>query len=441
MKKIRLFPVWIVIAALFAVMRVSPVFAFGTNGGDWPKEIIVEGGSVVMYQPQPEELDGSLLKSRAAVSIKVDYGDEAVFGAVWFDARLQSMEDERRAFIADVWITEVRFPDQQEEREQWLKNLLEREMPGWNLEFEMDRLVETLELEEKRRIAAEKINTSPPEIIFMSEPAALVVIDGEPRLKKIENTPLLRVVNTPFTILLSQADRKYYLYAGSDTWYTSSDIKGNWVITSGVPAEVAAMAPPPAEGRDEILPDDRELIGSGPPPVIIVSTEPAELISSYGEPEYTPISRTSLLYMSNTDSDVLLHIAEQQYYVLLAGRWYRSPSLNGPWEYVAGEDLPPDFSRIPEDSQMGTVLYAVPGTDLARQAVLDAHIPNTAAVYPDKASLTVEFDGKPRFELIQGTNLYYAVNTSIPVIWTGQRYYACDPVSYTHLTLPTKRIV
>ena len=67
--------------------------------------------------------------------------------------------------------------------------------------------------------------------------------------------------------------------------------------------------------------------------------------------------------MSNTDSDVLLHIGSQQYYVLLAGRWYAGAKLEGPWGYVPGDKLPPDFAKIPEDSEMGTVLYAVPGTD------------------------------------------------------------------------------
>ena len=65
---------------------------------------------------------------------------------------------------------------------------------------------------------------------------------------------------------------------------------------------------------------------------------------------------------------------------------------------------------------MGTVLYAVPGTDVAREAVLDAQIPQTAAVERKKASLKVEYDGEPKFEKIKGTKMTYAVNTATPVI-------------------------
>jgi hypothetical protein len=130
--------------------------------------------------------------------------------------------------------------------------------------------------------------------------------------------------------------------------------------------------------------------------------------------------------MSNTDSDVLMHIKKQQHYILISGRWYASTKLEGPWQYVPGEKLPPDFAKIPEDSQMGTVLYAVPGTDVAKDAVLDAQVPQTASVDRKNATLTVEYDGNPKFEPISGTSMTYAVNTATPVIKAENRYYACD---------------
>ena len=426
MKRNTGFWIWIVVATVVAILQTCPVSALIAEEGLWPREIFVEGGRVVMYQPQPEELDGNLLASRAAVSIEMDEDDGPVFGAVWFDARLNTDRDARTATITDVRVTNVRFPDQEEEKERKLKALLESEIPEWNVVMDLDSLLATLELAEKRNIAAQRINTAPPRIIFVPEPAVLVIIDGEPRLQNIENSNLMRVKNTPFTILFSLSEKRYYLFAGKGAWYVSRDIKENWQLADAVPSEVAAMAPKPGEESQQVTAADQDLIKSGPPPLIIVSTEPAELISSYGKPEYTPISGTDLLYMSNTDSDVLMHIMDREYYILLSGRWYRSASLQGPWEYVAGEELPADFSRIPEDSPMGTVLYAVPGTDVAKEAVLDAYIPQTAAIDPNRASLTVEYDGKPRFEQIQGTHLYYAVNTAIPVIWEGKWYYACD---------------
>jgi len=325
----------------------------------------------------------------------------------------------------DVAVTRVRFPEQDEANAQKLKALLEKEIPKWQLPISLDRLSATLELVEQRAETAQKINTDPPKILFIPEPAVLISLDGEPRLAKEDDTELMRVINSPFTILFAPSQKAYYLYADIDTWYTANDIQGDWTVTKKVPAEVAARAPK-MESEPVEADQEEETDKPGPPPKVIVATEPTELISSNGKPEYTPITGTDLLYMSNTDSDVLLAINDQEHYVLLAGRWYASAKLNGPWRYVPGDKLPPDFAKIPEDAELGTVLYAVPGTDIAKEAVLDAQIPQTAAIDRKKATLSVEYDGEPKFEAIAGTKMTYAVNTATPVIRAAKQFYACD---------------
>jgi len=380
---------------------------------------------VVIYQPQPEKLDGNQLKARAAVAVELKGSSEPVFGAVWFEARLDTDRAERTATVVDVSVTRVRFPEQDEAKSQKLRALLEKEIPKWQLPISLDRLSATLELADQRAEAAQKINTDPPKILFIPEPAVLISLDGEPRLTKEEDTELMRVINSPFTILFAPSQKAYYLYADIDTWYTSNDIQGDWTLTQNVPAEVAARAPK-MEGEPAESDQEEETGKPGPPPKVIVATEPTELISSNGKPEYTPISGTELLYMSNTDSDVLLDINDQEHYVLLAGRWYASAKLNGPWRYVPGDKLPPDFAKIPEDAELGTVLYAVPGTDIAKEAMLDAQIPQTAAIDRKKATLAVEYDGEPKFEAITGTKMTFAVNTATPVIRAAKQFYACD---------------
>ena len=184
---------------------------------------------------------------------------------------------------------------------------------------------------------------------------------------------------------------------------------------------MAAQAP-----KSEAVEQADETSKPGAIPKIIVETEPSELISATGDPEFTPISGTDLLYVSNTESDVLKDINNQNYYVLLSGRWYAGANLNGPWKYVPGEKLPEDFAKIPEDSEMGTVLYAVPGTDVAAEAVLDAQIPQTAIIDRKLATLSIEYDGNPKFETLKGTKLTYAANTATPVIKVNKQYYACN---------------
>ena len=68
-------------------------------------------------------------------------------------------------------------------------------------------------------------------------------------------------------------------------------------------------------------------------PRIVVSTEPADLIVADGEPKYTPISGTDLLYMSNTESDIIMEIASQNIWV----RPQRQSDRQARWKQRFGE--------------------------------------------------------------------------------------------------------
>ena len=107
-----------------------------------------------------------------------------------------------------------------------------------------------------------------------------------------------------------------------------------------------------------------------------------------GDPTWTPITGTDILYVSNTDASVFKYLKDQKTYVLVSGRWFRATSFDGPWTFVRPDSLPADFAKIPPASASGDVLTSVPGTTQANDAVMDAQIPQTAAVdradrYPD----------------------------------------------------------
>ena len=71
-------------------------------------------------------------------------------------------------------------------------------------------------------------------------------------------------------------------------------------------------------------------------PTIYTSQVPTELIVFKGQPDFVPIVGTQLLWASNTTSDVLIDTANNNYYVLLAGRWFRvGRRSTGPWTFVA----------------------------------------------------------------------------------------------------------
>ena len=151
-----------------------------------------------------------------------------------------------------------------------------------------------------------------------------------------------------------------------------------------------------------------------------------------GEPKYTPLPGNELLYVSNTESDLFLHIDSASYYILLSGRWYNAASLDGPWAFVAPKDLPRAFAAIPASSPKGSVLAHVAGTVEAEDAVLEASIPQTQAIRRDvPVDLKVSYDGEPKFESMEGTTAEYATNTQQSVIQADGNYYCCqDAVWY-----------
>ena len=69
---------------------------------------------------------------------------------------------------------------------------------------------------------------------------------------------------------------------------------------------------------------------------------------------------------------------------------------------------------------------SVAGTDEAQQAVLDAQIPQTAAIVRNEATLTVQYDGEPKFVKIDGTEVDYAINTDAQVLKIADKFYAVD---------------
>ncbi len=155
-----------------------------------------------------------------------------------------------------------------------------------------------------------------------------------------------------------------------------------------------------------------------------------------GAPQYAPIAGTDLLFMSNTESDVVLDVASQQNYVLLAGRWFAGSGVAGPWKYVSASDLPPSFAKIPPESDAGHLLTWVAGSKEANEAVLDASIPQTAAIKRD-ATIAVEYDGEPKFENVEETKLQYAANTSSQVLKLGNDYYCVHQGAWYHASSAT----
>jgi hypothetical protein len=414
--------------AVFIVLAVALVFSRPAWAAQdsWPKRFEHPKGTVVMYQPQLEDLKDDRLTARAAVSVKTKTMKAPAFGAVWLSGRVLTDRDTRMATIDEVKVTDARFPDATPEQLEKLKNFLNTEMAEWSVPIALDRLLAALEVVEKEQAGDRGLKNEPPKIIFVSHPAVLVPLDGAPRLLPVPKSALMRVANTPFLMLYDPGTKTYFLKGGAD-WLGAPDLAGPWKNVEPVPEaiktlEAAVQKAAPGQGAPK-----KVEAGAGKMPEVIVSTVPTELLATDGEPQYTPIKDTDLLYVSNTESTIFMSTAGQEYYALISGRWFKTKSLaDGPWAYVAPNQLPADFARIPENSVKGFVLVNVAGTTQAKEAVLDNSIPQTAAIDRKTATTKVNYAGDPTFEKIADTNLEYAVNTGTAVFKEGTKYYAVD---------------
>jgi hypothetical protein len=392
----------------------------------WPRVRATNGHTVTLHLPQVERWTSNWFRARAAVTVHLAQAKDEVVGVVWFEAQGSVDRSNRLVTLDRLEISKARFPEAADQGSNALA-VVREVLPSGARTVSLDYLITALGfVQAAARQGPAGLRHAPPEIIWATNRTVLIVIDGEPVLRPIPGAALERVVNTPALLVRDQAAAKLYL-AGNGQWFTAASIQGPWAVAQNPPAEVAALAPatnaPPA--RDNV-----------PAPRIIVRTSPAELLMTGGLPDFRPIRGTALKYAADTDSHLFLHTAEGEAYLLLSGRWFKAKSLRGPWAHVAPRDLPPDFAKIPPDSPRAVVLASVPDTPQAELAVLANSVPTLATVSRRDARIQLAYDGEPKFKPIEGTPMSYALNAQLPVIRTGDNYYALDSGVWFRAALP-----
>jgi hypothetical protein len=320
----------------------------------WPIALSDAQGRILVYQPQPESLDGNQLKARAAVSLTPSTGP-AKFGAAWFTARLTTDRDTRTATLDTIRVSIVRLLGVTTAEQQQLANAVASELTQMSVNYPLDQFMTTLETAQHKTLGTKEIGIAPPKIIFSNRPAMLITVAGPPQIKPVSGrSGISRVINTPFVLLQTTADHRLYLKEGAH-WATAAELEGPWQQNAKVPGDVNAVGQaitspaPRAATEPAAVPTTANAADLATPPTnvdVIVSTVPAELIVTQGDPKFTPIAGGQLLYASNTESNLFLDSVSNQYLVLLSGRWYTATSLQGPWQYETADKLPPAFADI-----------------------------------------------------------------------------------------------
>ena len=477
------------------LMACAATLGAGAQDYSWPREIPVSGGAagtIVLYQPQAEQLTGNALTARGAIALKVAGKADPIFGAMWMSATIDVDRDSGTVWIHDVKVTRVRWPEAIEEQQRRFTQIVEMDFPKEGFRMTLARLQASLASADAERSHTEGLKSDAPKIVFSEQLAVLLLYDGEPRLQPIPNAPLALVVNTPFGVVKDTTTGTFWLGAGEGSWYSARDAKGPWQAGGTPPAAVLKLtsadtttiaaarvdtlfeAPPPPPAPPAAAPATPALLApttlpgtpsaaarpdttkatpdtSGkpadttaartdtlfaPPPVIVTATEPTELVSTQGPPKWKTTAGGKLLYVENTETPWIRETEGKDNYLLIAGRWFKSPSVQGPWRFARPDSLPKSFQDIPPDSPIGGVRSSIALTVEAQDAVLDLQIPQTTAVVRAQTKFTAKYDGEPKFQTIPGTLVSYATNTPNSVLSVGGAYYAVDNAVWFKATNP-----
>jgi len=391
----------------------------------WPRQFKQGAATLTVYQPQLGEWSGYTNGSvRCAIALQTAPDKKEVYGVLEINADTIVNRDARTVTTVNPR-REVRFPNVPDKKQaEWVK-LVNSLLPAKrSMVISLDRLLAYME---KSHVAlpAVNVNLDPPKIFYRAESAILVIFLGPPQFKPVaKDSKLLFALNTNWDAFFDSVTGRYYLL-NTDHWLEAADpVKGPWALAGALPEALRQL---PANPNWDDVRSNIPGKGVKGAPVVLVSTEPAEMILTKDEPTYQPVPGTSLMQISNTDSTVFLHSKESQFYFLVAGRWYRAKSLEGPWQ-AATMDLPVDFRMIPDDSPVAFVKASVRGTRQAEDAVLLASVPKrtTLTLGDPKATVTTVYDGQPKFIAIQGTSVLYAINSPQAVFLVNNAYYCCD---------------
>lgn len=397
----------------------APIGAANTT---WPRDFDMGDNRLEIYQPQIETWDGDSISGRAALAIGPKDGTPA-YGFAHFVAKATIDKAAGLVQLSNIQVDKVEVvtaPD----KAALVKTAIEQRLPKTGLVARLDQLQASYAVNQKlAELRTQPVDNAPPRIVFTDTATILVLVSGEPTMRSVEGAPTFqRVINTR-ALILHDSNGVFHLQAAG-TWYQSGQLTGTWVVNPNpVPdlkkaAELAAkqIAPDPLLNKD-----GKPVV---PPPAILVSLVPTELIQTNGQPQMLPVAGTQLLTMKNADHAVFMETATNTFYVLISGRWFKSTSMDGPWTFVASDALPADFAKISPQDPQANVLVSVAGTPEAKEAAIAATIPQTSTVKRSTTTNVAYSGGAPQFVAVEGTPLKYAVNTPYPVIMVSpQSYY------------------
>jgi hypothetical protein len=200
-----------------------------------------------------------------------------------------------------------------------------------------------------------------PTVYVSTEPAELIVLQGEPKYVPVPGTGLLWISNSESDLFrLGPSGPIFYLVAGR--WFSAPNINGmHWAFaTPNLPGEfrkislehprsrVLASVPGTQQAAEGVL------LASVPQ---IARVNKKEIkgpdVIYQDEPRYEPIAGTELQRAVNTDKQIIKF--GETYYMCYQGVWFMANAPNGAWTLAT--KVPAEIYQIPPSSPAYDVTY------------------------------------------------------------------------------------
>ena len=358
-------------ACLLAV--VLPVCAQTQPPASWPRHLDLAGGAVLVYPPQVTRWVDDAIAFRSAVALKAGTARDEKFGVVEVTASTHVDKVSRTVALADLKIVKVDFPTLPD-RGASLQASIAGALPRAVGAVSLDRLQASLAATGFAPAAIDVSNTAAEgdrehDARAPDPDRRRPGVEARYGQRRLHARDQHAGADPEDPVGAADVPARVRRLAHGQCARRPVDASRSWRRAASMPLRRRSPRPRVVDlldgGRKA---NPKPSLAQGVP-AIYTSETPAELIVFKGTPDFAPIVGTALAWAANTTSDVVRDTTGNLYYVLLAGRWFRSTALSGPWTFVASDALPADFARIPPTSLAGAVLPAVAGTPQARAAL------------------------------------------------------------------------
>ncbi|MBK8575956.1 MAG: hypothetical protein IPN90_09870 [Elusimicrobia bacterium] len=180
-----------------------------------------------VYQPQLESFKDNRLTGRSAVSVLMKGEKTPVFGAVWMVGRVTTDREKGLVTVNSVEVTDMKAPDASADGFAKFKKFLSEQLTQSQFVIPLAQLTATLEAMGNTGGGDPGLSTTPPEILFRTQPAVLMIMDGDPKTQSIEEGKLVQVVNTAEVLVQVSTGSTYYLWT-DDGWIGADKLEGPW---------------------------------------------------------------------------------------------------------------------------------------------------------------------------------------------------------------------